>query len=340
MKKGFIIKTVKIISFLLVMAVLLEVLSFTVFSKYAAGTAYRNKMNKTYSFYTEPAETIQVVGVGNSDLYSGFVPTKLFEDYGYTCQLTGSPYQTPLLSYYYLKEMFKTQTPEVVMIEVDMLYDENPGVQVPEETKLDSLFNYADTDDFQAVIANQFAVFTFHDRWKKLNLGKQDLRTPNSHGYKYFTSVGKANLKDYMKKTDVAEQPHKNRLHQFDMLYNLCIDEGAKVFFVEMPTTNSWNYARHNAAVSIAKEYGVEFIDLNLRTDELGLNLKKEFRDKGNHLNYKGACKVTKYLGDYIKNNYNLEDRRTNPDYKFWHDSVKAFKKEMKAEDKRREEED
>lgn len=339
MKKN-VLRIVKIISFFLVMAALLEVLSVTAFSKEKGGNAYRNKLNKTYSFYTEPDNTIQLIGIGNSDLYSGFVPTKLFEDYGYTSQMTGSPYQTPLQSYYYLREILKYQSPEVVMIETDMLYDELPGEQEPEKNALDVLFNYADTADFEAMIADKLPVFTFHDRWKSVINRDTKMRTPNSHGYKYFSAISDVKIEPYMFETDKSEPVHKNRLRQFDMLVELCREHGAQVFFIEMPTTTSWNYERHNAAAEIAKGYGADFIDLNLCVDEMKLDLDISFRDKGNHLNYAGACTVTEYLGEYIKNTFDLEDRRKNPDYDFWKDSVKAFAKEMKKEDKRRAEQD
>ena len=329
--------TLKIISFAVVMAVLLEVLSLTAFSKEMGGTAYRNKLNKTYSFYYEPDESIQIIGIGNSDLYSGFVPTKLFEDYGYTSQMSGSPYQTPLQSYYYLREMLKYQTPQLVIIEVDMLYDELPGEQKAEKNNLDAFFNYMNTDDVEAFIADKLPIFTFHDRWKSVINKNTKMRTPNSHGYKYFSAISDVKIEPYMFETDEADPIHKNRLKQFDKLYQLCKDEGADVFFIEMPTTTSWNYERHNAAQALADSYGVEFIDLNLCVEEMGLDMDVSFRDKGNHLNYAGACTVTEYLGKYISENYNLENKS---DDEYWQNSVKLFAKEMKKEDKRRAEQD
>ncbi|MBR3149557.1 MAG: SGNH/GDSL hydrolase family protein [Eubacterium sp.] len=328
---------IKIIAFALVAAVLLEVLSVTVFTKKNGGTAYRNHFNKTYSYFYEPDNSIQVLGIGNSDLYSGFVPTKLWEDYGYTSQMMGSPHQTPLQSYYYLKDIFQKQSPEVVIIELDMLYnstvDEAPE---PEKNKLDVMFNYLDTDDFQAVIFNKLSIFTFHDMWKSIVNRDFDMRTPNSHGYKYFSAFKEVDVKPYMFKTDKVESVHENRLHQLDMMIDLCKQKGCEFFFVEMPTMTSWNYERHNAAVQLAEKYGVDFVDLNLLTDEMGLDLEISFRDDGNHLNYAGACTVTEYMGKYLRDNYNLENRANNPDYDYWNDSIAKFRKEMKKEDKRR----
>ncbi len=339
-KKQAFVKIIKILAFFLVMAVLLEALSFTVFSKKKGGTAYRNTLNKTYSFYYEPDNTVQLLGIGNSDLYSGFVPTELFEQYGITSQMTGSPHQTPLLSYYYLKEILRYQSPEVVMIEVDMLYDDIPENTQPEQNKLDALFHYAEPAEFEAVIADKLPVFTFHDRWKSIINRDTQMRTPNSHGYKYYTASKEVDAKPYMFASDERETVNAVRLRQFDKLVSLARSGGAEVFFIEMPTVTSWNYARHNAAADLAEHYGVPFIDLNLCIEDMQLDLQSSFRDKGNHLNYAGACTVTRYLGDYISKTYSPEDRRTNPDYQFWKDSIKEFEKERKREDKRRADQD
>ncbi len=336
-KNKKIITLIKILSFALVAAVLMQVLSVTVFTKKNGGTAYRNHFNKTYSYFYEPDNSVQLLGIGNSDLYSGFVPTRLWEKYGITSQVMGSPHQTPLQSYYYLKDIFKKQSPEVVMIELDMLYDSTVDEPPePENTKLDSFFNYANTDDFQAVIFDKLSIFTFHDMWKSIVNRDFDMRTPNSHGYKYFSAHKNVKVEQYMFETDEKEPVQKNKLHQLDMMVKLCREHGCKIFFTEMPTLTSWNFKRHNAALEIAEKYGADFVDLNLFTEDIGLNMKKSFRDDGNHLNYKGACKVTDYMGKYINKNFNLEDRRSNPDYDYWNESVKKFRKEMKKEDKRR----
>ena len=64
---------VKILSFLLVLAILLEVLSLTYFSKKGA-THYKTSLSKAYAFLQEPDNSIDVLCIGNSDLYSAVVP--------------------------------------------------------------------------------------------------------------------------------------------------------------------------------------------------------------------------------------------------------------------------
>ena len=49
--------------------------------------------------------------------------------------------------------------------------------------------------------------------------------------------------------------------------------------------------------------------------EELGLNWDEDTQDKGDHLNVYGAEKVTSYLGNYLEENYELEDHRNDPAY-------------------------
>ena len=51
---------------------------------------------------------------------------------------------------------------------------------------------------------------------------------------------------------------------------------------------------------------------------DLKINWKKDTKDKGNHLNYRGAKKVTKYLGNYLKKTGLLEDHRKDSKYESW----------------------
>lgn len=100
-----------------------------------------------------------------------------------------------------------------------------------------------------------------------------------------------------------------------------------------MPSLTSWNYARHNAVSEISEELGVELLDLNFSYDEIGIDQTNCFRDKGNHLTYEAAAKTTVYLGNYIKENYDLEDHRNDERYSVrWNSDAENFKKYYKIE--------
>lgn len=323
---------IKIIAFIIVFVLLLEALSLSIFSKNNA-INMTTKYARSYSYIQEPDNSIQIACLGNSDLYSGFVPTVLWEKYGYTSTILANPRQTPARSYELLKDLLKSQQPNLVILETDMLYAEEPKNNAVKKlsfskNNFDNLFAYLNTDDFGEKVENHFSIFLFHDRWKKIGLKKKDKPIHvNSHGYKYNTDIRKIKKIKYMIKTDKSEDIEKESLIYFDKMIKLCKQNNIEIIFVEMPSVNSWNYERHNAAENLAKSYNINFIDLNLCLKKMKFDMDSDFRDKGNHLNYSGAAKATDYIGNAIKEDYDIEDRRNSKDYEFWNENLAEFKK-------------
>lgn len=325
-----------IITYIVVLAVILETLSLTAFSKGAAAT-YANKYANAYSFYTEPDNTIEVAGVGNSNLYSALVPAKLWQKQGFTSSIIGSPHQTLAQSYDFLIRLYEKQSPKVVILETDMFYRTAPeGVSTRNalefENVLDNVFDVADPDNFEDMIKSRFSVFTFHDRWKGILTGNEkEPRDPNSHGYHLHLKKKKFELCDYMAKTSAKEEMKASDLKTLDNIMALCKEKGSEVLWVSAPSPNFWCYARHNYVEELAKSYNVNFIDYNLKWQELDLKADGDFRDKGTHLNFSGAKKFTFSLGKYLSENYPLEDYRGNAAYAFWAESADKFDSDVKT---------
>ena len=74
---------------------------------------------------------------------------------------------------------------------------------------------------------------------------------------------------------------------------------------------------------------GCEYIDLNLKNDTLKINWETDTRDAGDHLNYRGAVKVSDYLAKYLKSSGKLIDHRGEADYKLWADANNVYEKEV-----------
>lgn len=104
----------------------------------------------------------------------------------------------------------------------------------------------------------------------------------------------------------------------------------------ESPTYTSWNLKKSNQINQICVENNIKFIDFNLMLDEIGFDSVRDYRDKGNHLNYYGAMKVTKYLGKFISENFNLENHMNQEGYEKWYESYQIYlKEEAKYKNKR-----
>ncbi len=328
------IEITKIIAFIIVFMLLLESLSLTVFSGKVA-TNYKNKFRDAYSFINEPDNTIQIVGVGNSDLYCSLSPLDLWKNYGYTSTVCGSPNQTISESQNLLEQVLETQSPKLVIIEVDMFYDHKPRKNnyVEKTGTMTDFFDGAKPEHFEQEVENTFSIFKFHNYWKGGNSNKKN--TPyNAHGYKFNNKVCKLKKKNYMKTTMLSEEITSINKKKIESLISLCRSKKAEVIFVAMPSVSSWNYERHNGVKQYAKGKNIPFLDFNLCYKEMGISMKTCFRDNGNHLNYDGAKAVTEYLGKYISDNYSLENLSDNSSYESWNDSLKKFEKFRKSKEK------
>lgn len=323
----------KVLSFLLVFLILLEGLSFTVFSQ-ANASSFKNKYSKAYSFMAEPENSIQVACIGNSDLYSGFVPAKLFREYGYVSTVIGSPRQNPKKSYILLTELLKKQNPKIVILETDMLYDEDIKERnlntddSRNSEQIDDLLAFFDEDNFKTAIEEHCSIFMFHNRWKTLGRPDKSTDKVNTHGYKFSNKVRRVKRKIKLTETGETEKISKQNSEYFDKMIELCKSKGIAVILTEFPSLNSWDGRRHNIVKKLASDYGVEFYDLNEFAGDVGIDVKKDFRDRGNHLNFDGAVKVTSYLGKIISEKYTLKDCRNESKYDYFASTCDEFEKE------------
>lgn len=318
---GRIKDAMKIIAFVLVFTVVLYTVSFTVFSPQSVGKT-SSKLADAYSFMNEPENSIDIVALGNSNLYSGFVPTILWEKYGYTSSVSAAPHQTPLESKMLLEQLLQSQKPQLVILETDMLYD--GGAADENESVLSRFY-----DDFEYAVSSSATVYEFHNAWKSLK--KSDRSHKYSHGYYFNNDVEPVEYSGYMDYTEEVQNPNVKAASQFEELVSFCKDNGLKILFLEMPATNTWNYARHNAVSELARNYGVEFIDANIALDEIGIELASCFRDKGFHLNFDSATLLTEYVGSFIRDTYHLDSRAGEAELAdYWDNEVRLFREYYK----------
>ena len=325
--KKLIPQVLKVLAFALAFVVLLQSLSAFVFSGEKVSQISK-RMADSYSYILEPENSVDVVCVGNSDIRSGFVPTELWEKYGYTSVVSSFTRQSISDSQRALKEICKSQKPKLVILEIDSLYDGRGPEDVinPHDTTPDNFFDSLKPDDFDNKISRDYSVFTFHNILQDRQ--RRSRRKQYAHGYLFCEDIRKIEYRDYMTKTDEIDIPIYSNSQQLRTFVKYCKKNDLPVLFLEVPSLSSWSYARHNAVQNLSDELGVEFLDLNLLYDEVGIDMRNCFRDDGNHLNYFGASAVTDYIGDYIGKNYGIESRRGDAELaEYWDNEVVQFKK-------------
>ena len=101
---------------------------------------------------------------------------------------------------------------------------------------------------------------------------------------------------------------------------------------ISTPSTVNWNMKRHNHIEKLAKKLNLTYIDLNMYNDAIGIDWETDSYDSGDHLNYRGAKKVTAYLGKYMHENMDLPDRRMNSEIAAeWNANLDEFKEFLQS---------
>lgn len=307
--KTGLITLLKVVSFVTVFVLILNLTSTVFVPKQ---NIHENGINyfNARGFYGEPQDSIDIIAIGNSDLYSGFSPMVLWKNQGYTSYVSGEARQTVHQAYNLVKEVLTCQKPKLIIVETDSIYEEG-------------FTPFTINNTIDAFCKNTFPVVEYHNRWKSLtpeDFTEKPVRTwkSKSKGFGLSNKTDPYTGDEYMIPTSDTEPIRPRSLYYLNKIVETCADNNIPLLFVELPSAKSWNYKRHNAVAAYASKKNVPFLDLNINNDDFNIDWTTDTRDKGSHLNCSGARKVTTFLGDYISKNYKVEDHRSDSMYEEW----------------------
>lgn len=268
------------------------------------------------SIAAERKDGIDVIVLGDSESYTSVSPMQLWKEQGLSSYVCGQPGQKIQETYFMLKTALQSQSPKVVLMETNLMF-RDPGPVKNIQSSLAETARY------------HFPLLRFHNLWKLMFDGKK----PGEAVYKGFSirsSVDPFDSGDYMKETEEVQEMPQAVTFYMEEIMELCRRSGAELFLVSAPSPKNYSYRKHNAIENYAKEKGLTYVDLNLKIKELGITWQKDSYDKGDHLNLYGAQKVTRWLGTYLKQNYELTDHRNDPAYEDWNELSKKYEEAVK----------
>lgn len=309
--KRFLKNASKGLIFVLVLAVLLYGFSQILMPK----TNKDMRDRSANGFLGEMPNSIDILIVGDSESYSSVIPLQMWNEHGITSYVCGTPLQTLEYSLDFLRKAFSNQNPKMVVLETNAIF---------RSISLKSIIlTNADT---------LFPIYRYHDRWKKISLSDFSFDVKNDYvendkGYRMETLINAADSKNYMKPSNEKAVINNKNKRYINRIAKLCQENGAELIFLSTPSTRNWDCKRHNAVDELAKEMNIEYVDLNMLNKEVPIDWEKDTKDKGDHLNYSGAIKVTKYLGDYFSDKNIFTDHRQDSDYSEWSKAYDNFMK-------------
>lgn len=257
-----------------------------------------------YRVRREPADSLDVIIVGDSLSYSSISPLQLWKEHGFTSYVCGQWSQKIIETEDMLKTVLRTQKPRVVILETNVLFRARMNARHL-------------NDGIETGLKYYVPVFRGHDIWKSLVM-KKDCKQENYKGFVFRCDVKPYENGDYMKKNKKKVKLQDTILTHMDNIISLCKESGAELILLGTPSPVNYSYARNTAVSEYAKEKSLVWLDMNLLLKEIGINWRTDSLDEGDHLNFSGAEKVTKYLGRYLAEKYKLPDHRGDPAYASW----------------------
>lgn len=338
MKKKFL----KITAFLLAVA-----LTFAG-AVYALDFKYLDSIFKVDAFYEQENNTVDVLVLGSSHAYQGINTAVLWEEYGIAAFNLCGAAQPIWNTYYYLEEALKTQTPKVILLDTyyvhmtDDYADASYGIKNTyglkwSETKIEAIKASFDTE----TSGNQyfFSILQYHSRYSDLN--KADFYPYQSNKamyenhkgfYCYFRSE-KVTERDLSGVSYYNEMTEKTEYY-YRKIFELANSKNIPVIAMAIPfNAEAYHQGFFNEAKYIAeKEYGAVFYNfLTEYKDELNINYETDFSD-AQHLNYRGNTKLSRFIGDILKNEYSVPDRRGNEKYSSWDTDAEVYYNQLANE--------
>lgn len=267
--------------------------------------------NYYLSLMEEPENTVDILAMGDSLSYGMIDPVAFFEKEGLTSHIVGQAGQVVPETFFELKRLLDKQSPKLVILETHILV-------------------YTTADEFNATEQQLFyaalPAAKYHELWKVM-LGKRE-ESAHKHfkGYEIRDAVAPYTGGPYME--NVGQTRNVRFLSAFFLkkIKGLCDEAGAGLLLVSLPSPSNYSYATHCGLSELAEELSLPYIDMNLMTDELEFDWNTDMLDSTDHINNRGTDKVSAYLLDYVKKNYDIKSRAEDESVRAWYEQAEEFK--------------
>lgn len=285
-------------------------------------------------FYLEDKNSLDVVLIGASETYTDFSPDLAYEEYGFTSYPVATGAAPVSLIKTQLKEVLRTQSPKLIVIEINgVLYRGKDSLTKESNLRksLDNMPLNANKIEYinnHIAISDQFEYYLpitkYHSVWndypEPLKYVK-GLFAQNFRGYTYLKGVRtQGNVYDTkqvkMLNATLPKDENRENLEETseadfrDLLQYIKDEKLDNIIFMRLPhiVAKSENYGRYkrcNTAGDIISEYGFDFYNFERYNDDIGIDFTKDYYNV-DHMNVEGQQKMTRYLSELFVNKYGI----------------------------------
>ena len=319
-------KILKIGAFLLVLVLVLYAAQRVLMPKYVSEA----QDGRLIAEYYDSAKNHDVVFIGDCEVYENISPVTLWQEYGISSYVRGSPQQLIWHSYYLMEDTLRYEKPEAFVFNVlSMKYGE-PQSEAYNRLALDGMeWSQSKVDAINASMTEEedflsyvFPLLRFHSRWSELK----------AEDFIYaFQEVPQLSINGYLMRIDVEgiESLQTGRplmdytladvcWEYLDKMRLLCQENGVELILMKAPTsTPQWTwYEEWDAQVeAYAEAHGLRYYNFLEDVQDIGLDFMTDTYDQGGHLNLSGAEKLSRYFGQILVSDHGIQGHKGEAEY-------------------------
>ena len=280
--------------------------------------------------YYDSAQNHDVVFVGDCEVYENISPVTLWQEYGISSYVRGSPQQLIWHSYYLMEETLQYEKPEAFVFNVlSMKYGE-PQSEAYNRLALDGMkwsaskaasINASMTEE-EDFITYLFPLLRFHSRWSELTAEDFEYafqETPQLSINGYLMRIDVDGVEELRTGRELADYSFADVCWEYlDKMRLLCEENGVELILMKAPTnTPQWYWYEEwdQQIEAYAQEHGLRYYNFLEVTDEIGLDYTTDTYDQGGHLNLSGAEKLSAYFGAILRDELGLTGHKGEAEY-------------------------
>ena len=307
-------------------------------------------------FYAEPKNSVDVIMIGSSPVSPCYAAPQLYGETGIVMYPLATNLQRPVAQLYLAKEALKRQKPALMVfevrmytaVEVDMVNNMAYTRGVTDNLRysknridvinamMDEAVAYNAWLDDTKPYTYYFDIFKYHSNYRSLIDPHQWATAlyslPDPHkGYEEQRGLEEPNViknpavKEAIPIQDVQEE-------RLLALLDYLKENHQEALFILTPFQETEEQAGKPLTIQkIVEENGFAYLDLNEAIDEMEIDGLTDYYDNRAHTNELGAEKVTAYFGRWLRENYDLPDRRNDAAYASWDAAYAQWQGEHEA---------
>jgi hypothetical protein len=254
----------------------------------------------------------QLIVIGDCEAYTNISPIALWEEYGITSYIRGSPQQMVWQSYYLLEDVLRYETPKAIMFSVFSIKYGTPQSEAYNRLTLDGMkFSpskiaavNASMTEGESFLSYFFPLLRFNERWKELS----------DDDWRYIFHRRGVSHNGYMMRADVKPMgrlPTPPLLADYaigekcwmylEKMRELCERKGIELILFKAPILYPhWYPEWDEQLTAYADRHGLLYINALGLLDEIGIDFSADTYSGGLQLNVWGAEKTARYLGGIL----------------------------------------